>query len=281
MRAHDAKWHEQDPGRHGKLIPRPLKLKASSVIMAEINHQMMDSDDENLSVHSAISNPSDFAEDEEVDYLALELLHHLPSEKADKLMKSLRAKEKAVQRSAHISAAAVRSNPATLAARTSSAHILPFKMGCGDSKAKPAEPQAAPKKEPEPVKEEPKPEEKPAEPKAEEQATVAEQVQAAAEKVMAAAAEMVGYGDQTPVAALDLQTGAEVTNIRSGMSGKVLEQKATEALVKYDDGKAEWTEIAALKLTDKPSEVVDDKAAHEIKLEGAGDTKSMCSCGWM
>ncbi|CAE7868440.1 unnamed protein product [Symbiodinium microadriaticum] len=198
---------------------------------------MMDSDDENLSVHSAISNPSDFAEDEEVDYLALELLHHLPSEKADKLMKSLRAKEKAVQ--------------------------------------------AAPKKEPEPVKEEPKPEEKPAEPKAEEQATVAEQVQAAAEKVMAAAAEMVGYGDQTPVAALDLQTGAEVTNIRSGMSGKVLEQKATEALVKYDDGKAEWTEIAALKLTDKPSEVVDDKAAHEIKLEGAGDTKSMCSCGWM
>ncbi|CAE7829937.1 unnamed protein product [Symbiodinium sp. CCMP2592] len=58
---------------------------------------MMDSDDENLSVHSAISNPSDFAEDEEVDYLALELLHHLPSEKADKLMKSLRAKEKAVQ----------------------------------------------------------------------------------------------------------------------------------------------------------------------------------------
>ncbi|CAE7945878.1 unnamed protein product, partial [Symbiodinium sp. KB8] len=177
---------------------------------------MMDSDDENLSVHSAISNPSDFAEDEEVDYLALELLHHLPSEKADKLMKSLRAKEKAVQ--------------------------------------------AAPKKEPEPVKEEPKPEEKPAEPKAEEQATVAEQVQAAAEKVMAAAAEMVGYGDQTPVAALDLQTGAEVTNIRSGMSGKVLEQKATEALVKYDDGKAEWTEIAALKLTDKPSEVVDDKA---------------------
>ena len=33
----------------------------------------------------------------EVDYLALELLHHLPAEKADKLMKSLRAKEKAVQ----------------------------------------------------------------------------------------------------------------------------------------------------------------------------------------
>lgn len=54
-------------------------------------------DDDNLSEHSAISNPSDFAEDEEVDYLALELLHHLPAEKADKLMKSLRAKEKAVQ----------------------------------------------------------------------------------------------------------------------------------------------------------------------------------------
>ncbi|CAL1145233.1 unnamed protein product [Cladocopium goreaui] len=62
--------------------------------MAEI---AMDSDDDNLSEHSAISNPSDFAEDEEVDYLALELLHHLPAEKADKLMKSLRAKEKAVQ----------------------------------------------------------------------------------------------------------------------------------------------------------------------------------------
>ncbi|CAK9063786.1 unnamed protein product [Durusdinium trenchii] len=65
--------------------------------MAEIN-TLIDSDDEdNLSVHSAISNPSDFAEDEEVDYLALELLHHLPADKADKLMKSLRAKEKAVQ----------------------------------------------------------------------------------------------------------------------------------------------------------------------------------------
>lgn len=41
----------------------------------------MDSDDDELSAQSAISNASDFAEDEEVDYLALELLHHLPAEK--------------------------------------------------------------------------------------------------------------------------------------------------------------------------------------------------------
>jgi len=56
-----------------------------------------DDEDDDASVHSAVSNLSDFQEDEDVDYLALELLHHLPSEKADKLVKSLRAKEKAVQ----------------------------------------------------------------------------------------------------------------------------------------------------------------------------------------
>eukprot|EP00929_Paragymnodinium_shiwhaense_P042265 TRINITY_DN21894_c0_g1_i1.p1 TRINITY_DN21894_c0_g1~~TRINITY_DN21894_c0_g1_i1.p1 ORF type:complete len:742 (-),score=316.53 TRINITY_DN21894_c0_g1_i1:46-2271(-) len=53
-------------------------------------------DDEEASVHSAISNESDFEEDDD-EYLALELVHHLPPDKANKLMKSMRAKETAVQ----------------------------------------------------------------------------------------------------------------------------------------------------------------------------------------
>ncbi|CAE7238289.1 unnamed protein product [Symbiodinium natans] len=228
---------------------------------------MMDSDDENLSVHSAISNPSDFAEDEEVDYLALELLHHLPSEKADKLMKSLRAKEKAVQDGLQRK----QIDPGYSSPGIPLLTFIELKFTvCGKAR------EAAPAKtEPEPAKEVPKPEEKKEEPKPEEQATVAEQVQAAAEKVMDGVAEMLGYGEQeTP--ALDVQMGMDVTNVRSGMSGKVMQQTATDVLVKYDDGKAEWTPLADLKQLDKPSDVTDDKGAPEIKVEGAGDTKSMC-----
>lgn len=49
------------------------------------------------SVHSAISNASDFEDDEEVEYLAMELVNHLPPEQASKLLKNMRTKEKAVQ----------------------------------------------------------------------------------------------------------------------------------------------------------------------------------------
>mmetsp|Transcript_145536 Transcript_145536/g.362888 ORF Transcript_145536/g.362888 Transcript_145536/m.362888 type:complete len:764 (-) Transcript_145536:169-2460(-) len=56
-----------------------------------------DPDDDDASVHSAISNPSEFEDDEEVEYLAMDLVNHLPPEKASKLLKNMRTKEKAVQ----------------------------------------------------------------------------------------------------------------------------------------------------------------------------------------
>merc|ERR1719162_2414232 len=49
------------------------------------------------SAHTAISNESDFEAEEDADYLALELVNHLPPDKATLLMKNLRAKEYAVQ----------------------------------------------------------------------------------------------------------------------------------------------------------------------------------------
>jgi len=56
-----------------------------------------DPEDDDCSVHSAISNPSEFEDDEEVEYLAMDLVNHLPPEKASKLLKNMRTKEKAVQ----------------------------------------------------------------------------------------------------------------------------------------------------------------------------------------
>eukprot|EP00913_Durusdinium_trenchii_P014929 g14003.t1 len=247
--------------------------------MAEIN-TLIDSDDEdNLSVHSAISNPSDFAEDEEVDYLALELLHHLPADKADKLMKSLRAKEKAVQEN----------------------------MGCTGSK------QAA--KAPEAKKEEVKPEEKKEEPKVEEKkdATPKQDEATIGETVMDGLKQLVGLGDKEEITGdvVDVSKGMQVTHMKRGQSGMVLQHTATDVLVKlgmkreltkhvpkkfwarkagvdiscsnlrkYDDGKTEWTEIEDLKKMDASS-VREDKASPEIKVEGAGDSRAMCSCGWL
>jgi len=46
---------------------------------------------------ASVSNASDFSEDEEVDYLALEVVNYLPPEKSAKLMKNLRVKERAIQ----------------------------------------------------------------------------------------------------------------------------------------------------------------------------------------
>eukprot|EP00933_Yihiella_yeosuensis_P030463 TRINITY_DN24100_c0_g1_i1.p1 TRINITY_DN24100_c0_g1~~TRINITY_DN24100_c0_g1_i1.p1 ORF type:complete len:758 (+),score=206.01 TRINITY_DN24100_c0_g1_i1:76-2349(+) len=76
-------------------------MNSSGLSGGHASHTMMASDSEDEeSIHSAVSNIEDledFEEDEDVDYLALELLHHLPTDKANKLIKSLRAKEKAVQ----------------------------------------------------------------------------------------------------------------------------------------------------------------------------------------
>mmetsp|Transcript_11098 Transcript_11098/g.24467 ORF Transcript_11098/g.24467 Transcript_11098/m.24467 type:complete len:744 (-) Transcript_11098:364-2595(-) len=55
------------------------------------------SDEEEESAHSAISNESDFDGDEEIEYLAMELVNHLPAEQASRLLKNMRQKEKAVQ----------------------------------------------------------------------------------------------------------------------------------------------------------------------------------------
>mmetsp|Transcript_11249 Transcript_11249/g.20560 ORF Transcript_11249/g.20560 Transcript_11249/m.20560 type:complete len:295 (-) Transcript_11249:240-1124(-) len=49
------------------------------------------------SVHSAVSYESGADEEEDAEYLALELLHHLPAEKANRLIRSLRSKEKSMQ----------------------------------------------------------------------------------------------------------------------------------------------------------------------------------------
>lgn len=63
-------------------------------------HDMGDSDDNSEDdAQSAVSQLSDLEqeEDDEVDYLVLELLHHLPADKSARLLKNLRSKEKAVQ----------------------------------------------------------------------------------------------------------------------------------------------------------------------------------------
>lgn len=63
-------------------------------------HDMGDSDDNSEDdAKSAVSQLSDLEQEEEdeVDYLVLELLHHLPADKSARLLKNLRSKEKAVQ----------------------------------------------------------------------------------------------------------------------------------------------------------------------------------------
>mmetsp|Transcript_43976 Transcript_43976/g.104083 ORF Transcript_43976/g.104083 Transcript_43976/m.104083 type:complete len:275 (-) Transcript_43976:9-833(-) len=56
---------------------------------------MAKSDDE--SVHSAVSYESGAEDDEDTEYLALELLQHLPVEKANKIIRSLQNKDKALK----------------------------------------------------------------------------------------------------------------------------------------------------------------------------------------
>lgn len=61
---------------------------------------MMDADDESeddASVHSALSRASDVEEEDEVDYLMLELIPLIPPDLCNRLMKNLRAKERVVQ----------------------------------------------------------------------------------------------------------------------------------------------------------------------------------------
>merc|ERR1719443_1640830 len=50
------------------------------------------------SVHTAASNESDLeGDDDDADYLALELVSHLPPDKASRLMKGFRAKERMLE----------------------------------------------------------------------------------------------------------------------------------------------------------------------------------------
>eukprot|EP00438_Fugacium_kawagutii_P024276 Skav222590 [mRNA] locus=scaffold2868:25192:51092:+ [translate_table: standard] len=153
-------------------------------------------------------------------------------------------------------------------------------MGCTTSKpaaqpAKKAEPKAepAPKEE---KKEEPKVEEKKPEP------------------VQETKEEPVGE-------VVDVKKGMGVTNFRRGQSGHVLQHTATDVLVKYEDGKTEWTEIEDLKKMDPclrwqihclynlmklllfvflSAAVAREVKLPEVKVEGSGDTKGLCSCGF-
>ncbi|CAK9067645.1 Uncharacterized protein SCF082_LOCUS34212 [Durusdinium trenchii] len=148
-------------------------------------------------------------------------------------------------------------------------------MGCTGSK------QAA--KAPEAKKEEVKPEEKKEEPKVEEKKDATPKQEATiGETVMDGLKQLVGLGDKEEITGdvVDVSKGMQVTHMKRGQSGMVLQHTATDVLVKYDDGKTEWTEIEDLKKMEAAS-VREDKASPEIKVEGAGDSRAMCSCGWL
>lgn len=130
-------------------------------------------------------------------------------------------------------------------------------MGCKSSKAA-AKPAEAKKEEPkvEPKKEEPKVEEKKSEP------------------------AKVETKDETTVGdVVDVKKGMTVTNMRRQQSGHVLQHTATDVLVKYDDGKTEWTEIEDLQKMVVDTVKEKDKLP-EVTFEGAGDNKGLCSCGF-
>lgn len=130
-------------------------------------------------------------------------------------------------------------------------------MGCKSSKAA-AKPAEAKKEEPkvEPKKEEPKVEEKKSEP------------------------AKVETKDETTVGdVVDVKKGMTVTNMRRQQSGHVLQHTATDVLVKYDDGKTEWTEIEDLQKMVVDAVKEKDKLP-EVTFEGAGDNKGLCSCGF-
>lgn len=65
--------------------------------MATSGVALNDSDDDISEAQSCISNEEDFSDDDDVDYLALEVVNYLPEDKASKLMSNLRAKERAIQ----------------------------------------------------------------------------------------------------------------------------------------------------------------------------------------
>lgn len=127
--------------------------------------------------------------------------------------------------------------------------------GCDPVVMKTAE---AKKEEPkvEPKKEEPKVEEKKSEP------------------------AKVETKDETTVGdVVDVKKGMTVTNMRRQQSGHVLQHTATDVLVKYDDGKTEWTEIEDLQKMVVDTVKEKDKLP-EVTFEGAGDNKGLCSCGF-
>mmetsp|Transcript_90221 Transcript_90221/g.110417 ORF Transcript_90221/g.110417 Transcript_90221/m.110417 type:complete len:130 (-) Transcript_90221:17-406(-) len=128
-------------------------------------------------------------------------------------------------------------------------------MGCQNSTAaKPAKAEVKAEVKAEPTKEEPKVEEKKPEPPQE-------------EKKEEPLSEVV-----------DVKKGMGVTHMKRGMSGHVLQHTATDVLVKYDDGKTEWTEIEDLKKLEVA--VKEELKLPEVKVEGGGDTKGLCSCGF-
>lgn len=131
-------------------------------------------------------------------------------------------------------------------------------MGCQSTKAA-AKPAEAKKEEPkvEPKKEEPKVEEKKSEPQPAKVETKDEPV-----------------GD-----VVDVKKGMTVTNMRRQQSGHVLQHTATDVLVKYDDGKTEWTEIEDLQKMVVDA-VKEKEKLPEVTFEGAGDNKGLCSCGF-
>lgn len=86
--------------------------------------------------------------------------------------------------------------------------------------------------------------------------------------------------DETTVGdVVDVKKGMTVTNMRRQQSGHVLQHTATDVLVKYDDGKTEWTEIEDLQKMVVDTVKEKDKLP-EVTFEGAGDNKGLCSCGF-
>ncbi|CAL1145230.1 unnamed protein product [Cladocopium goreaui] len=92
--------------------------------------------------------------------------------------------------------------------------------------------------------------------------------------------ETVETKDETTVGdVVDVKKGMTVTNMRRQQSGHVLQHTATDVLVKYDDGKTEWTEIEDLQKMVVDAVKEKDKLP-EVTFEGAGDNKGLCSCGF-
>eukprot|EP00435_Cladocopium_sp_Y103_P025029 s3024_g6.t1 len=73
---------------------------------------------------------------------------------------------------------------------------------------------------------------------------------------------------------IDVKKGMSVTNMRRQQSGHVLQFTATDVLVKYEDGKTEWTEIEDLKKLVVPNSASGEELRKQLGaqlLTAAGD----------